>query len=77
MFTDARSKSIIFGINRSPSCDVETTSKNNQEVPGEGIFIEALRHELNRNSILVTIVGIKAFETEKVVFTVKKLLESY
>ena len=29
----------IIGVNRSPSCGVETTSNNNQEVEGEGLFI--------------------------------------
>jgi predicted secreted protein len=64
----------IVGINRSPSCGVDTTSKDNQEVSGEGIFIEALRNELDENSISVKIVGIKAFEIEKAEITVKELL---
>lgn len=65
----------IVGVNRSPSCGVDTTSKHNQEVVGEGIFIEALRHELQENNIQVKIVGIKAFEIEKAVLTVKALLD--
>jgi predicted secreted protein len=64
----------IIGINRSPSCGVDTTSKDNQEVHGEGIFIEALRREFHEHAIHVELVGIKAFETEKAVITVKKLL---
>ena len=38
----------VVGINRSPSCGVETTSADNREVEGEGVFISALRNELNR-----------------------------
>jgi predicted secreted protein len=64
----------IVGINRSPSCGVDTTSKDNREVKGEGIFIEALRNELDENSICVEIVGIKAFEIEKAEITVRRLL---
>lgn len=65
----------IVGINRSPSCGVDTTSKDHQEVHGEGIFIEALRHELHEYAIRVELVGIKASETEKAVISVKKLLD--
>jgi predicted secreted protein len=66
----------IIGVNRSPSCGVETTSKNNQEVEGEGVFIEALRRELKKNRIQIKIVGIKAFEPDKMVQTIKNLIES-
>lgn len=64
----------VVGINRSPSCGVNTTSKQNQEVKGEGIFVEALRHKLEENDINVAFVGIKAFEIDKAVNTVKDLL---
>ena len=40
-------------------------------VDGEGLFIEALRNELNENSIHVEIMGIKAYEIEKALITVK------
>jgi predicted secreted protein len=66
----------IIGINRSPSCGVDTTSKDNQEVHGEGVFMEALRHELDEHAFSVKFVGIKAFETDKAVLTVKNLLGS-
>ena len=64
----------IVGINRSPSCGVDTTSDNNQEVEGRGVFIEALRHELERNGITIAMVGIKAHEPEKAVAAVRTLL---
>jgi predicted secreted protein len=64
----------IVGINRSPSCGVETTSKDNREVAGEGVFIEALRNELLKNGIYLEIVGIKAFEPEKAVKTIQHLI---
>ena len=66
----------IVGINRSPTCGVDTTSKNNQEVEGEGVFIEALRNELKKNKIHVKIVGIKAFEPEKAVKAMQNLIRS-
>ena len=64
----------IVGVNRSPSCGVETTSKNKQEVDGQGVFIEALRNELNKNNMNVRMVGIKAFEPKKAVEAMKNLI---
>ena len=67
----------IVGINRSPSCGVDTTSKNNKEVSGRGIFMEMLSDELNKNNININIVGIKAFEIEEAAFSIKKLLGNH
>ena len=64
----------IVGVNRSPSCGVETTSKNNQEADGHGVFIDALHNELNKHNIKVKIVGIKAFEPKKAVEAMKHLI---
>lgn len=66
----------IVGVNRSPSCGVDTTSKNNQEIEGQGVFIEALCNELKKNKIHVKIVGIKAFEPEKAVKAMQNLIGS-
>ena len=66
----------IVGVNRSPSCGVDTTSENNQEVEGEGVFIKALRRELKKNRIQIKIVGIKAFEPDKMVQSIKNLIGS-
>ena len=65
----------IVGINRSPSCGVDTTSDHNQEVEGEGVFIEALRHELEKSGIHIAMVGIKDHEPGKAVATVRTLLD--
>ena len=62
----------IVGLNRSPSCGVDTTSKDNREVVGEGVFIEALRYQLKESEI--PIVGIKAFEPEKAVEIVQNVM---
>ncbi|MBW1689343.1 MAG: hypothetical protein JRJ70_01140 [Deltaproteobacteria bacterium] len=64
----------IVGVNRSPTCGVDTTSRNSQEVVGKGVFIEVLRKELEKHNIHVETVGIKAFEPEKAVKTVKPLI---
>ena len=65
----------IVGINRSPSCGVDTTSKNNREVEGEGVFFEALRKELSKDRININFVGIKPSEPQKAVKTIQKLMD--
>jgi len=64
----------IVGINRSPSCGVESTSKNNKEVAGEGVFISELRNELIKKNIYINIVGIKVFEPENAIIKLKNML---
>jgi predicted secreted protein len=64
----------IVGINRSPSCGVDTTSKGNREVAGEGVFIEELRNKLEKNNINLRFVGIKSSEPEKAVAAIKRLV---
>ncbi|WP_368488786.1 CD3072 family TudS-related putative desulfidase [Clostridium sp. BJN0013] len=67
----------IIGINRSPSCGVNTTSKNNQEVYGEGIFIEILREALEKKSISIDMIGIKASETDKALISIQRLIDTH
>ena len=65
----------IVGINRSPSCGVDTTSKNDKEVKGQGIFIEALRRELEKRNLHIEIIGIKALETDVSLKKISVLLD--
>jgi len=64
----------IVGINRSPSCGVDTTSMNNKEVAGEGVFIKVLREEMEKRNIHTKVIGIKALETKKDITEIKKIL---
>lgn len=66
----------IVGINRSPSCGVNTTSIDNLEVEGEGVFIKALHEELKRRNIEIKRVGIKDSEMDKAILTIKELLNA-
>lgn len=52
----------IIGINRSPCCGVDTTSDDNQEIEGEGVFIAELRERLAEAHLTIPVVGIKASE---------------
>lgn len=61
----------IIGANRSPNCGVETTSENNQETQGMGLFMEELAKRLYQNKIKISFLGIKSSDgMEKI----KKLL---
>jgi predicted secreted protein len=49
----------VIGVNRSPSCGVETTSARNEEVEGKGIFIQELYTELQKRNIKLFWMGMK------------------
>jgi predicted secreted protein len=65
----------LVGINRSPSCGVNTTSRIDQEEPGRGVFIEALRDALSVRGIHVDMIGIKASQPEQARQRVEELLK--
>lgn len=65
----------LIGVNRSPSCGVDTSSKNNLEVEGEGVFIEMLRKELKKKNININMVGVKGLEVDQALATVQKLID--
>jgi len=66
----------IVGINRSPSCGVETTSRNNREVAGRGVFMEALAGELKRNRAAVRMLGVKAAEQRQARRSLQRLIQA-
>jgi predicted secreted protein len=66
----------IVGINRSPSCGVNTTSEDNQEVEGEGLFIKTLREALDEKQIKIDMIGIKAHEMDKALISIHELLDN-
>lgn len=65
----------VVGINRSPSCGVNTTSKKNLEVEGTGVFIAVLQKKMEKKKIYVPFIGVKALETKKSIETLKKLIK--
>ena len=50
----------IVGVNRSPSCGVETTSDNDAEIPGMGLFMGRLAERLEEAGASVPMLGLKA-----------------
>ena len=65
----------IIGMDRSPSCGVNSTSNNNREISGQGVFIENLQQKLAQEGIKIDFIGIKASETQKAISTLKNLLK--
>jgi predicted secreted protein len=64
----------ILGINRSPSCGVESTWGDDREVSGSGVFIQALKAGLSQKGISIPILGIKPQEIEKAISVLKSVL---
>ena len=66
----------IIGINRSPSCGVDTTSDQNKEIEGKGLFIELLTKTLEEHQLSIKTIGIRPSDRENTIHHVKKLLAS-
>lgn len=64
----------IVGIDRSPSCGVNTTSQGNQEVPGRGCFMDALQVALARRGLALHCIGIKASQPDVALARIDTLL---
>ena len=64
----------IVGIDRSPSCGVSTTSRDNREVAGRGLFIAALQERLENLNLRFAMVGIRASHPRAAVAAVRELV---
>jgi len=64
----------IVGINRSPSCGIETTTVDGHEVPGRGVFMEIIERELRRRKIDLRMIGVKTSRKRASLREVKALL---
>ncbi|MCW4013625.1 MAG: 2-thiouracil desulfurase family protein [Candidatus Bathyarchaeota archaeon] len=65
----------VIGMNRSPSCGVDTTSDHDQEITGRGVFIDRLREELEKKQILVPMYGVKGSEPVKLKATIDGIIK--
>ena len=64
----------VIGVNRSPSCGINTTSDQNKEVLGSGLFMELLQSKLAEREIDIDFIGIKTSAYEDSILKVKQLL---
>lgn len=65
----------IVGVNRSPSCGVETTTVDNEEVKGEGVFIDRLRKALEGKGVHLGFVGTKISQVEEALIAIQAMAE--
>lgn len=49
----------IIGANRSPNCGVDTTSDDNAEIRGMGLFMEKISNRLSEKNISISMIGLK------------------
>jgi predicted secreted protein len=64
----------LIGIDRSPSCGVETTSIGGREAPGAGVLVEAIRERLRAKGIPLELIGVKTSKVEESLEKVQVLL---
>jgi predicted secreted protein len=67
----------IIGMNRSSSCGVETTSMNNEEIGGMGLFMKAIHEELKNRGIPINMIGVKTSEKDESLMRVKELRKNF
>ena len=64
----------VIGVDRSPSCGIDTTTKNGAEQPGRGVFMEVLSEAFSKNGITLRMTGTKTREKERAIEKIKELL---
>jgi predicted secreted protein len=64
----------VIGINRSPSCGVETTSTDGREVEGQGVFFAVLAEALRDREQPLRMLGVKTSQVEDSLQKVKDLI---
>lgn len=65
----------VIGVNRSPSCGIETTTKDNKEVKGRGVFMELISEACCRGGHSIEMIGVKTSEEEESVKSLWQLIE--
>lgn len=64
----------LIGVDRSPSCGIETTSKNGAEERGKGVFMEILSETLEKQGIAIRMIGTKTSEKEKSIEKIRQFV---
>jgi len=65
----------IIGVDRSPSCGIETTSKDNQETSGYGVFMGAIKEMLDKEGLNILMVGTRTGRVEESIKLVKEMID--
>jgi predicted secreted protein len=63
----------LIGINRSPSCGVETTSRNAREEVGRGVFVAVIEERLRALGITLGMTGVRTGNVAESLDNVREL----
>ena len=66
----------IIGVDRSPSCGVATTSDENREIPGRGLFMQRLSEELESRNLAISLIGTKGSRVQNALVDIQMMLTS-
>jgi len=66
----------IIGVNRSPSCGIETTTINGEENPGHGVFMELIESALQKEGIYIKMIGSKTSRQAESIEQIKRFIEN-
>jgi len=64
----------MIGINRSPSCGVETTSRNGREEAGKGVFVAVIEERLRALGIALGMTGVRTGNVAEFLDNVRELI---
>jgi predicted secreted protein len=64
----------IVGVNRSPSCGIETTSSCGKEMPGKGVFMELFSETITAQGLAIPMAGVKTSQKETSVETIRRMV---
>jgi predicted secreted protein len=65
----------VIGVNRSPSCGIETTTRNGEEQAGQGVFMEVFSETLSTNGISLRMIGTKTSEKERSLEKIRQFID--
>jgi predicted secreted protein len=64
----------LIGVNRSPSCGVETTSRNEREEAGKGVFVALVEERLRALGITLGMTGVRTGNVAESLDNVRELI---
>lgn len=64
----------LIGVNRSPSCGVETTTQQNKETEGRGAFIQTIEEEFKKRKLSIRMIGSSTSKEKESLILIKKFL---
>jgi predicted secreted protein len=65
----------VIGVNRSPSCGIETTTKDNREVEGRGVFSKMISEACRKRGYAIALIGVKTSEKEESIKRLRQFIE--